>query len=237
MKQQTFRAVAGTAFIALMTLGLAACHAPAVKPSAPGGTPTEISVPGAVHYQVDSAASELHILVYRGGAMARMGHNHVISSKNVSGSLWVHPNLTRSRLLLTLPVNSLIVDDAAARQAEGEDFAVAVPQDARDGTRKNMLRPEVLDGEQYPNVTLQSTAISGTRASPLLTLHITIKNASHDVSVPVKLTETAEGLTASGQFDLKQTDFGITPFSIALGALKVVDAMHIKFSIICRQQK
>jgi len=32
-------------------------------------------------YQVDGAASDVRMLVYRGGTMARLGHNHVLSSK------------------------------------------------------------------------------------------------------------------------------------------------------------
>jgi len=191
-----------------------------------------VDTTGAIKYQVDSAASEVHILVYRGGAMARLGHNHVVSSKNVSGTLLLHSDLTRSRLELTLPVTTLIVDDPQARKVEGEDFAAEVPQDARDGTRRNLLRTELLDGEHFPAIKLQSIAVTGIRANPSLLMRITIKGVAHDVVVLARVQEEHDRVDAEGEFTLQQTDFGIAPFSAALGALQVQDKLRIKFRIV-----
>jgi hypothetical protein len=54
---------------------------------------------------------------------------------------------------------------------------------------------------------------------------------SRDVQVPVKMAVEGGKLTASGEFDILQTEFGIKPFSVALGALEVQDKLHIKFNI------
>ena len=73
----------------LVLWGLAACQtsphraetpAPAPAPAAPSAAPA-----GAREYQVVAEESLLQILVYRGGAMARLGHNHVIASHHLSG--------------------------------------------------------------------------------------------------------------------------------------------------------
>lgn len=235
---RTHRAVMGTSLVALLVV-ISACRSPLVKPSLPVQPPiAQINaVPGATRYEVDGAASSVHILVYRGGAMARLGHNHVVSSSNVAGTLWLHADLSRSKLQVTMPVNSLSVDDAAMRATEGADFAAEVPQDAREGTRRNLLRTEVLDGEHFPYVTLQSTAISGTRAAPTLILRVTIKDVQREVIVPTHVKEDRNLLVATGQFEIKQSDFGITPFSVALGTLQVVDTLKIKFSLVARQQQ
>jgi hypothetical protein len=39
-------------------------------------------------------------------------------------------------------------------------------------------------------------------------------------------------IVVSGDFPLKQTDLGLTPFSALLGALQVVDEMKIRFRIV-----
>ena len=39
---------------------------------------------------------------------------------------------------------------------------------------------------------------------------------------------------ASGEFPLRQTDLGLTPFSALLGALQVVDEMKIRFRIVAQ---
>ena len=191
----------------------------------------------AFRYRVDTAASAVHILVYRAGALARLGHNHVVSSKDVTGAVYLNKELARSSVEIRLPVATLVVDDATARSQEGEAFAADVPSDAREGTRRNLLSAAVLDLEHYPTITLQSVAIAGTRSNPNLTMRITIKDVARDVPLAVVVRKQGERIEASGEFEIKQSDFGITPFSVALGALQVQDRLRIRFSIVCTQQQ
>jgi len=208
---------------------------PVAAPSAPQlpGTPSE--VPGATLYQINPAASQVDILVYRGGTLARLGHNHVMTSKAVTGRVWLHPQLEKSRFELSFPVAQLVVDDAEARRAAGAEFPPDIPQGDKDGTRKNMLRAEVLDAEQFPQVRLQAVRVSGSQAAPQITTRITIKDASREIEVPAKVTVDGSRLTAAGEFDVQQSDFGMKPFSVALGAIAVKDQLHIKFELVAEQ--
>lgn len=195
-----------------------ATHAPAVQVE---GT----------HYRVAPERSEVHILVYRGGPLARLGHNHVMLSRDVAGDIWIADSIERSSLTVRMPVESLIVDDAEARRSEGADFPVEVPEDAKQGTRKNMLSAAVLDGEQYKTIELRSTTMSGTRTAPRLTLAITIKDQTREVEVPASVSYEQDRLVASGEFAIKQSDFGIQPLSVAMGAVQVVDELRVKFKV------
>jgi len=49
------------------------------------------------------------------------------------------------------------------------------------------------------------------------------------------VTRTDGALTASGEFPLKQSDLGFKPFSIAMGALVVIDEMKIRFDVTARE--
>src|ERR1043165_9636867 len=51
---------------------------------------------GATVYAIDSQASNVQIHVFRGGTLARLGHNHVMTSKHVAGRAWVQAALERS---------------------------------------------------------------------------------------------------------------------------------------------
>lgn len=220
-------------------LFLAACPATVRKGPEPASSLPAIAAPdlsGATLYQVSSSASEAHVLVFRGGTLARLGHNHVMTSKAVTGQAWLHPQVERSGFELAFPVNELIVDAVEARRGAGSDFPPEIPQADKDGTRKNMLRSEVLDGEKYPTVTLRSARVAGPLASAKVTVRITIKEVSRDIEVPASVTVAARRLTATGEFDILQTDFGIKPFSIALGALEVQDRLHVKFKIVAEEQ-
>jgi hypothetical protein len=225
-----------------LCLGLAACPrpvqppapAPSVPPATPSSPPAE--VPGATMYRIDPQASTLNILVYRGGTFARLGHNHVVSSKSLSGRVWMHRDLAQSGFELAFPVADLVVDDPDARRAAGSEFPPDIPEADKQGTLKNMLRAEVLDAENFPRVELRSARIEGALPSPQVTARITIKQATRDVVVPVTVTVTGDRLTASGEFAIQQTEFGMKPFSVAMGALEVKDRLDVRFEIVASRR-
>jgi polyisoprenoid-binding protein YceI len=237
------RKVTGVGGLICLSLLLAACPRPVqppppapTVPPAPAPTAPAADTRGATVYEVSPQSSQLSIYVFRGGKFSRLGHNHVMTSQHLAGRVWVHPELARSGFELSLPVAQLVVDDPEARRAAGSDFPPDIPQSDKDGTRKNMLRPEVLDGERYPEVKLHSAKVGGTLEAPQVTASITIKDASRDVEVPVKLAIERAKLTASGEFDILQTQFGMKPFSVALGALEVQDRLHIKFTVVAEKR-
>src|SRR5262245_48600849 len=228
-----------------LSLLLAACPRPVRPPPSRETVPPVPTQPqgpaapdlrGATVYEVSSQSSQLAISVFAVGNFSNLGHNHVMTSQNLSGRVWVHPDFARSGFELSFPVAQLIVDDADARRAAGSDFPPEIPQSDKDGTRKNMLKPEVLDGEHYPEVKLRSAKVGGTLEAPQVTAHITIKETSRDVEVPMKIEVAGANLTASGEFDVLQTEFGMKPFSVALGALEVQDKLHIKFKVVAEKK-
>jgi polyisoprenoid-binding protein YceI len=85
-------------------------------------------------------------------------------------------------------------------------------------------------------VKLRAAKVGGTMEAPQVTASITIKETSKDVEVPVQLEIAGTRLMASGEFDILQTEFGMKPFSVALGALEVQDKLHIKFKIVAEKK-
>lgn len=226
----------------LATVLLAGCSAGVKSP--PPAKPTPIPAPapaptaqGSAVYTIDPSASVVRILVYRGGALARLGHNHVLTAMSLSGHVAVNPDPAKSAFDLSFPVAELNVDDTHARSEAGDEFPGEISQGDREGTRKNMLRAEVLDAEHFPRVTLRSVSVVPPLQTAKITTRITIKDVSRDVEVPVALDVTDARLTATGQFPIKQTDFGIKPFSIGLGALEVIDKLQIRFKIVAERKE
>lgn len=228
------RRSAAVALVGIL-LFLAGCPRPRVVEAPAPAPPTKVPAPqleGATIYTIDPDASQVHVLVYRGGPMARLGHNHVMTVKALSGRVWVHPQqLSRSGFQLEFPVNDVVVDDREARLAAGNDFPPDIPDKDKAGTRTNMLRAEVLDGAQYPKIELASTRIAGRLPQPEITAAITLKGARREIPVPATVTVDAHRVHAKGEFTLRQTEFGITPFSVALGAVQVQDELRVRFDL------
>lgn len=217
---------------------LSACPSTRVKPPDSPALPA-LAAPqlrGATLYRVDPTLTQVHIQVFRGGALARFGHNHVMTSRDVSGLIWVQSALARSGFDLQFPVAQLIVDDPQARTASGAEFAGEIPAADRDATRANMLRAEVLDAERHPSIRLQAADVTGSLQQPQIVTRITIRGAARDVLVPAHVVIADNRLTATGEFEILQTDFGIKPFTVGLGALEVQDRLRIRFAIVAQQE-
>lgn len=172
--------------------------------------------------------SLLTITVRRGGALARLGHDHVIASRSLQGV--VAP--AQGRAAFQFRLDEMRVDEEGLRQAAG--LTSTPSADAIAGTRHNML-VRVLDAERYPWVRVDARRAGD---SALLDADITLHGVTRSVQLPVRIEETTDGksLQASGSLLLKQSDFGIVPFAILGGAMAVQDQMELAFRITARRQ-
>jgi polyisoprenoid-binding protein YceI len=228
---------------ALITMTLAVvlfgCAARAHKsePSSSGQAVHAVPAEVGQAYQVVGSDSLLIVRVYRGGTLARAGHNHIVASHDLAGTVYVAKDLPRSSFELEVPVAQLTVDEAELRAAQGADFAADVPDSAKEGTRRNMLGAAVLDAEHYPRITLRSENIDVDGNQLTTRVEVRIRDQVRSISVPVSYTVSSNGLLAEGALPLKQTALGLAPFTALLGALAVQDEMQLQFRVVARVQK
>lgn len=224
---------------------LAGCPA---HPSRPGGPPPQaisapvqhFSAPQHFHpnvgrpYDVVAGESLLTIQAYRGGALAKAGHNHVIASHDLSGTIYVAAVPAQTTFEVKLPVTSLSVDEPALRAQAGRDFSAAVPDSARDGTRRNMLGAALLNAQVFPEIVLRAQSIATGDGAGEVTAQVEaqVRGAPHSIRIRAHYKLDAAQVRISGEVPLRQTDLGLTPFSAMLGALQVEDEMRVKFLIV-----
>ncbi len=215
--------------------GLAGCQTTPPKEILPpeAGRPLEFAIPAnSAEYRVIPAESLLQILVYRGGAMARLGHNHVIASHSLIGSVYVTEDPLRTRFDVRLPVNELTVDEPEQREKAGADFPPGVPENARTGTRTNLLSEPLLDGANFPDIRLRAVDVSAAGEGYDLTVEVTIKDQVRIVHAPARVERASGRIRATGEFPLKQSELGLKPFSVAMGTLTVLDDMKVRFEVV-----
>lgn len=184
--------------------GLAGCAgAPLVAP------------PAAVH-----SGNELRVLVFRGGAAARLGHNHVLRAADLRVDWPAAGPVLRFRL------DALAVDPAALRARLGEVFASAVDDEARAGTRANLLK--ALDAAAHPEVIVRTLQQQGEGTRRAVEAEITL----HGVTRRQWFVAEVDGARARGEVVVRQSDFGIQPFTVLGGLLAVQDALVVQFELI-----
>jgi hypothetical protein len=216
--------------LALMLAGCAAYKSRHVGQPIPGASPwpTALQIPGKT-YRIDEAQSELRVLVYRAGPLARLGHNHVVVNRSLQGAVKMAGG--KSGFWLNVPAKGFVVDGAEARREEGADFAADVPDDAKSGTLEHMLGAAVLEAGEFPEISV--TGIAGPPGARPMVVAVTVRVAGHEstLEVPFTLDIESGSLSASGSLEVRQSALGLTPYSLMLGALQVQDALTVKFKI------
>lgn len=180
-------------------------------------------------YRIDTARSLGTVRTYRAGALARIGHDHVIASRDLRGFVYLPADPRAARADLYLPLDTLTVDEPALRAVLG--LTTTPTATDIEGTRTNMLT-RTLDAARYPYLSVRLAGITG--ALPVLAADADIRlhGQTHRQSIGLDVDTGGGELRVSGQFTLKQTDFGITPFSVLGGALQVADGLETRFEII-----
>ena len=221
-----------TAAVSLALLLVGCRVPPAQHAPPPTPAPTLPTVPrGAAVYRIDAARSELRVIVLRAGPMAALGHDHVISSRELTG--WVNLNgAAGAAFRLEIPADALAVDDSQVRSTEGPDFADPISEDAKKGTRRNMLGLALLDAEEHPLIIVQSIGIEGGEPALAATVSITVAGHESQQRIPFVLARSASQLDATADFRLRQSSLGLTPFSIMMGALQVQDELRVKIKVV-----
>jgi hypothetical protein len=158
--------------------------------------------------------------------MARLGHDHVVASHTLAG--YAAPGVGRADV--SFRVDQMTVDEPQLLRDAG--IATQPSPQAVEGTRKNMLGP-VLDAQRHPVVTLHAERQADGRLRVAVTLH----GATRWLELPATVQVDAAQVTASGTARLKQTDFGITPFSVGGGLLSVDDELKVRYHIVARRRR
>lgn len=224
---------------AYLALLLSGCPVRPPVPAGPPAAPPPAALQG-TRYDIDAAVSLLTVRVYRGGTLASVGHNHLIASHELGGALYVPADPLHAGFEVHIPVATLTVDEKELRARElSPDFPPDVPDSAREGTRRNMLGPALLDAEHYPEIVLRALtlvapagAAGGASNSVMARVAVQVHGQERSVEVPVSYQLGADTLKVSAQFPLRQTDLGLTPFTAMLGALAVQDEMRVRLELV-----
>jgi polyisoprenoid-binding protein YceI len=179
--------------------------------------PLWFASPGAAsRQQVDTDRSTITVRVAKAGLFRAFADNHEIQAPIKSG--FVEDGVS-GRVQVVVDSQRMRVLDPGLS-----------PHD-REEVQARMLGPDVLDATRFVEIRFVSTGVE--QAAPnafavqgALTLHGQTR--------PVTVKAVRDHDHYRGSASLKQTAFGITPITIAGGAVKVKDEVSIEFDIVTR---
>ena len=163
---------------------------------------------------VDGPHSTITVRVYKTGFFSAFAHNHEIQAPIQSGEVKESGS----------PSVELRVDARKLRVLDPE---------ASDSTRgqiqETMLGTQVLDANHFPEIHFQSTGVEAKGPDHWI-VHGNL--ALHGKDHPIAVEVTLKDERYRGSATLKQTDFGITPVTVAGGTVKVKDEVKVEFDIV-----
>lgn len=222
--------------LGLTLLGPAGCQTPPENRATDFHSNRELplgtAVENAVRYEILPENSDIRFLVFRAGALAKLGHNHVVQARNVRGEILLSPDIHRSQFFIEIPVKDFQVDAETVRLDEGGEFLPQPDAEAIAGTTRNMLGEQVLDAANYPTIEIRSVALNGPEWGLDATVRIRMRGVEREILVPTAIEQQSDTLVVTATFSVKQSDFGIVPMRVLGGALQVDDSVKVRMRIV-----
>jgi polyisoprenoid-binding protein YceI len=166
-------------------------------------------------YELGPHNGTLSVRTGRTGAAAKAGHDLVIEVTSWSATLVLAEDPGQTSVSLDADPSSLRVrEGSGGMQALGEDDKASIVQ---------TIGEEVLKGA---GIAFRSTAAAAAADGSGISISGELTLVGHTHPVAFELLIGADG-TLSARAVVRQTDWGIKPYSTLFGALKVADEVEV----------
>ena len=182
-----------------------------------------------VRYLIDTNASRFTVQGFATGILSGFGHNPKIGMRDYEGEIQFSPE-TYNNAFVRVTVRTT---------------ALEVLDEMKNDDRKKLeqvMYDEVLEVKRFPAAVYESKEITVRKLSnDLLHARVVGELSFHGVtkthSFDARVTDMGTMLRTSGEFSLRQSDYGIKPVSFAGGALRLKDEVRFNFELVARRQE
>jgi polyisoprenoid-binding protein YceI len=150
-----------------------------------------------------------------------MGHRLTIAMKAWQATVsWAGSE--PAAVELTVEVDSLEV-----LRGEGGVKPLSGPEKAL--VRSNALKS--LDANRFPQIRFQADGIEKTADGYRLTGTLKIHGKSRKRVIDMRVKDLGDSWRLSGEADIRQSEFGVKPYSLLMGSMKVADVVTVSFTV------
>lgn len=151
---------------------------------------------------------------------AKLAHDLILTPAQWSGTMNVDAdNPAASSASLAIDARSIQIVEAVGGMKSLSD------KDRRD-IAKN-IDEKVLETGRHPQLTFESTSVSGSEPNFTVAGNMTIRGTTRPVNVALNVN----GSQVTARTSISQKDFGIKPFSAMMGAIKLRDDVEFELTV------
>ena len=179
-------------------------------------------------YTLVPSESSFWVSVGKAGLFSALAHDHEIGVKRFSGRVVV-PEVGASGGSLEMEVDATSLEVLDKNPSEEDKKKIF-----------NSMHNEVLESAKHPKIAFKSVSVNDVKQtgdgaySFVVNGDLTLRGVTKRIAVPVAATITPQQLRATGKYTLKQSDYGIKPYSAAGGTVKVKDEIVVNFNIVAK---
>jgi polyisoprenoid-binding protein YceI len=181
-----------------------------------------------VRFVIDPGMSRFTVQAFATGLLSSFGHNPKIGIRDYEGEIqFVPETYEKAFVRMTVRTNAMDVLD----EMKSDDRKKL----------EQVMYGEVLEVDRFREAVYESKQIAVQKLSDdLLLARASGELSFHGVAqthfFDARVTATGNLLRISGEFQLRQSDYGIKPVSFAGGALRLKDEVKFSFELVARMQ-
>lgn len=173
-------------------------------------------------WTIGPADGELLLHTGVSGRAARMGHRLTIAMTRWRGGVsWAGSRPVRAELAVE-------VDSFEVLRGEGGVKGLSTAEKAL--VRSNALKS--LNASRFPEIRYTSDVIERAGDGYRLTGKLQIRGAARDHVIDLGTEDLGEAWRLSVETTVRQSDYGIKPFSLLMGSVQVADDVSLSFTAV-----
>ncbi len=169
---------------------------------------------------LDASVGQLLLRTGVAGRAARLGHNLTIAMNAWEATVsWAGNEPTAMELTVDVSSLEVLRGDGGVKSLSGPEKALA---------RSNALG--ALDVKRHPTIGFQSDDIEKTDDGYRLTGALDIHGTTRPRTIDVHTEDLGDAWRVSCESVIRQSEFGVKPYSLFMGSLKVADDVTVSFT-------
>jgi polyisoprenoid-binding protein YceI len=171
-------------------------------------------------WDLDGADGELMIRTGVAGRAAQLGHRLTIAMRGWRATVhWSDDEPVSAELTVDVDSLEVVRGDGGLTPLSGPEKILV---------RGNALRS--LNARRFPRISFAAKTIEKTDDGYRLTGTLTIHGKARTQVVDVRADDLGDSWRMSSETAIRQSDFGVRPYSQLLGSLKVADDVTVSFT-------
>jgi polyisoprenoid-binding protein YceI len=173
-------------------------------------------------WSLDAADGELLIRTGVAGRAARMGHRLTIAMRRWQASVgWAGAEPVSADLVVEVDSFEVLRGEGGVKGLSGAEKALV---------KSNALKS--LDAGHHPEIRFAADTVDKTDDGYRLTGQLQIRGKSRAHVIDVRTEDLGEAWRISAESSVRQTDYGVKPYSLLMGSVRVADEVSVAFNAV-----